>query len=93
MNYIKNFNDYLNESKTQKISVQELKDKYLDNPAGIGANVIEYENDRLILRFEDRWSLNDTKKSLSEMGFPNKKMNTFTLEKGHLYRYELILFQ
>ena len=87
------------ESRLNEMSFSEIKDKYVDNPYGIGANSIEYidgkygNSSRLIFRSEDKISRDKIKSKLKSLGISSKKISKSTAEKSYAYRYELILFE
>jgi hypothetical protein len=94
MKHIKLFEDFVNEG----MSFQEIKDKYVDNPYGIGANSVEYQDspnygNRLIFRSEDKYGRDQVEKKLKALGIPTKKMRKSTADKSFKYRYELVLFE
>jgi hypothetical protein len=94
MKHIKLFEDFVNEG----MSFQEIKDKYVDNPYGIGANSVEYQEspnygNRLTFRSEDKYDRDQVEKKLKGLGIPAKKMSKSTADKAFKYRYELTLFE
>lgn len=99
MKTIKTFEEFVNESTVNEaMSFTEIKDKYLNNPYGIGANRIEYiegknGNSRLIFRVGDKYYRDQIEKKLKDLGIPTKKMSKFTADKAFKYRYELTLFE
>jgi hypothetical protein len=89
MKRIKLFEDFVNEG----MSFQEIKDKYLDNPYGIGAETAEYLPGTLIFRHSNRYDRDQIEKNLRALGVPAKKMNRWATDKSYQYRYELVLFE
>lgn len=88
----------LSEAVNEKMTVNDIKDKYLNNPYGIGANAIEYiesptGDNVLVLRFEDSYGRKQAEKELRSLGIPAKKMSNSTQDKAYKYRYELNLFE
>jgi hypothetical protein len=97
MKHVHTFESFLNEST--KMTFQEVKDKYIDNPYGIGAQVIEFVEgergnpSRLIFRHDDRSRLKNVEANLKSFGFEKKKMSQGTQDKAYKYRYELYLYE
>jgi hypothetical protein len=94
MKHINLFEEFINES----MSFKDIKNKYINNPYGIGANAIEYiegsnGNNVLVLRFEDSYGRGQAQKELRSLGIPAKKMSNTTQDKSYKYRYELNLFE
>lgn len=83
----------------EAMSFEEIRDKYENNPYGIGANSVELEkgshgnSDRLIFRCEDKQRRDEIEKKLKSMGFATKKLSKSTADKSYAYRYELTLFE
>ena len=98
---ITTFEQFINESDniTEKMSFQEIKDKYLDNPYGIGANSVEFvegkfgNSNRLVFRSENKYDRDKVKDNLKALGVPTKKMNTSMQSGAFSYKYELYLFE
>jgi hypothetical protein len=98
MKHLKNFESFLNEGLNESTTFQELVDKYKDNPYGIGADSIEYEEsenwgNQLVLRFTDSYGRKETEARLKKMGIKAKKMSKSTADKAFKYRYELTVFE
>jgi hypothetical protein len=97
MKHIHTFESFLNES--QKMTFQELKDKYKDNPYGIGAQSVEFIEGKngnpnmLVFRHDERSRLNNVEANLKSFGFDKKKMTRSTQDKAYKYRYELNLYE
>jgi len=88
----------LSEAINEKMTVNDIKDKYLNNPYGIGADAIEYiesptGDNVLVLKFEDSYGRKQAEKELRSLGIPAKKMSNSTQDKAYKYRYELNLFE
>lgn len=83
----------------EAISFEEIRDKYENNPYGIGASSVELEkgshgnSDRLIFRCEDKQRRDEIEKKLKSMGFATKNLSKSTADKSYAYRYELTLFE
>jgi len=81
----------------ESMSFDEIKDKYIDNPYGIGAQAVEFVEgergnpNRLIFRHDEKFRRDEIAKKLKAFGIPAKKMSTSTQDKAYKYRYELIL--
>jgi hypothetical protein len=98
---MKTFNEFVNESYSvnEGMTFQEIKDKYLDNPYGIGANSVEYIESsngwpaRLIFRDETSFGRNDIEKNLKALGVPAKKLSKNTADKAYKWRYELTMYE
>ena len=99
MKPIKNYEEFVNESMNEAMSFDEIKDKYLDNPYGIGADAIEFidsergNSRKLIFRHGDKLSRNQIEKNLKTLGIPAKKMSKSMLDKAYKYRFELHLYE
>ena len=99
MKPIKNYEEFLNESMNEAMSFDEIKDKYLDNPYGIGADSIEFIDSergnprKLIFRHGDKRSRDQIEKNLKTLGIPAKKMSKSMLDKAYKYRFELHLYE
>ena len=84
--------------KNQEMSFEDLK-KFVDNPYGIGASIVAFEegfynnSSRLIFRSGDRGRRSEIEKTLKSMGFAANKIRKNTADRAYLYRYELILFE
>ena len=96
--YIKE--SFLRESSiNEALSFDEIKDKYLGNPYGIGANVIEFVDSergnprKLIFRHEDKFSRDRIESTLKSLGIPAKKMSKSMQDKAFKYRFELHLYE
>jgi hypothetical protein len=94
--HIPSFDEFLNENA---MSFDEIKDKFVQNPYGIGAQSVEYvedkrgESSRLIFRSDDKSRRDEIQKKLKTFGIPAKKMSKNTQESGYRFKYELILFE
>jgi hypothetical protein len=101
MKHIQTFEGFLSESQSQNLqeglSFDEVRDKYKDNPYGIGAQSIEFvEGDnpgesKLVFRHDERSRRDEIEKKLKSMGIPAKKLSKATADKGFKYRYELYM--
>lgn len=97
-NYIPTFDKFLDENLNEKISFEEIRNKYEKNPYGIGAESVEFIESpagkkMLVMRFEDSYSRKKTEDKLKSIGYLAKKMTNSTGEKGLLHKYELNLFE
>jgi hypothetical protein len=83
----------INESAT----FDELKNKFIENPYGIGAQLVVYKEgkngypDRLIFKHEEKYKRDQIQSRLKTLGVPSKSMSRYTENKAYKYRYELIL--
>lgn len=83
----------------EAMSFEELKNKFEENPYGIGAQLVVYEEgkngnpDRLIFKHDEKHRRDQIESRLKTLGIPSKKMSKSTAEKSFKYRYELILFE
>ena len=100
MKHIPSFNNFVNENDlSEGISFNEIKDKYLENPYGIGANSVEYVEGKngnpamLIFRDEDKRGRDNIEAKLKTMGVPAKKLSKSMADKSYKYPYELIMFE
>ncbi len=95
------FEEFINENEgiAEKMSFQEIKDKYLDNPYGIGANSVEFvegkfgNSNRLVFRSESKYDRDKVADKLKALGIPAKKIAKSIADKAFMYRYELDLFE
>lgn len=82
---------------TEAMSFEELKNKYIKNPYGIGAQIVVFEPAvrsnpaYLVFKHDERYSRDKIEGKLKELGFAAKKMSKSTADKSFKYRYELIL--
>lgn len=100
MKTLQTFKEFVNENiVNEKMSFTEIKDKYLDNPYGIGADVIEYiegingNSSMLIFRSDNKYDRDQIKSKLKELGIPSKKMRKSVVDKSFKYRYELVMYE
>lgn len=83
----------------EAMSFDEIKDKYLENPYGIGAQIVTYEEgergnpNRLVFKSGERSRRDEIAKKLKDFGIPAKKMSNSTQDKSYKYRYVLTLFE
>jgi hypothetical protein len=83
----------INESAT----FDELKNKFIENPYGIGAQIVEFEEgkngnpDRLIFKHDEKYRRDQIESRLKTLGVPSKSMSKYNEDKAYKYRYELIL--
>jgi hypothetical protein len=93
------FNDFINENINESLTFDEIKDKFTENPYGIGAQAVEYVEgergnpNRLVFRHDEKSRRDEIAKKLKAFGIPAKKMSTSTQDKAYKYRYELYLFE
>ena len=98
-NHIPSFNSFVNESMNEAMSFDEIKDKYLDNPYGIGADAIEFidsergNSRKLIFRHGDKLRRDQIEKNLKTFGIPAKKMSKSMQDKAYKHRFELHLYE
>jgi len=100
MKHIHTFESFLNEGKiNESKTFAEIKDEYLDNPYGIGAQRIEYveaghrSSASLIFRHDEKHGRDKIESTLKSMGVPAKKLSKSTQDKGYKYRYELTMYE
>jgi len=101
MKNLPTFEDFVNESYSinESMTFQEIKDKYVNNPYGIGANSVEYVESRngwparLIFRDETSFGRNDIEKNLKALGVSAKKLSKSTADKAYKWRFELTMFE
>jgi hypothetical protein len=103
MKHIKTFESFLNEENSSNLnegsSFDEIKDKYKDNPYGIGAQSVEYVEGangnpaKLIFRHDERGRRDQIESKLKSMGIPAKKLSKATADKAFAYRYELHMYE
>jgi hypothetical protein len=100
MKTIKTFEQFINEEQIhENMSFQEIKDKYVDNPYGIGAQRVEYvegkngNSNMLIFSHDEKYRRDEIEKKLKGLGIPAKKMSKSTADKAFKFRYELTLFE
>jgi hypothetical protein len=85
--------DKMNESAT----FDELRSKFEENPYGIGAQLVIYEEgvrgnpDRLIFKHDEKHRRDQIESRLKTLGVPSKNMSKYNEDKAFKYRYELIL--
>ena len=93
------FNEFINENINESLTFDEIKDKFTENPYGIGAQAVEYVEgergnpNRLVFRHDEKSRRDEIAKKLKAFGIPAKKMSTSTQDKAYKYRYELYLFE
>jgi hypothetical protein len=87
-------------NEVEKMTFDEVADKYTDNPYGIGASRVELQsfvgqtgNRTLIFRTEDDRQRDVVMKKLKDLGFPAKKITKSTADRSYKYRYEVNLFE
>lgn len=90
----------INESEVNEgMTFGEIKDKFTENPYGIGANSVEFvegkngNSSMLIFRHEEKHRRDQIESKLKAFGIPTKKMSKSTADKAYKYRYELILHE
>jgi hypothetical protein len=99
MKYFKLFENFISEPLNEAMSFDEIKDKYLENPYGIGAQIIEFiegergNGNRLIFKHDSRFSRDKIEAKLKTMGFAAKKLSKSTADKAYKYPYEVTLYE
>jgi hypothetical protein len=103
MKHIKTFESFLNEERSsnlnERMSFEEIRDKYENNPYGIGAQSIEFvkgENGNpsmIIFRHDERSRRDQVESKLKSLGIPAKKLSKSTADKAYKYRYELTMYE
>jgi hypothetical protein len=100
MKHIKTFENFLNEEKLfEGMTFDEIKDKYLENPYGIGANTVEYVEGAngnpamLIFRHDQRSRRDQIESKLKSIGVPAKKLSKATADRAYKDRYELTMYE
>ena len=98
MKNIPTFEDFINESSiNESATFDELKSKFVENPYGIGAQLVVYEEgergnpDRLIFKHDEKHRRDQIESRLKTLGVPSKSMSKYNEDKSYKYRYELIL--
>ena len=98
MYYLKS-QSYINESVNEGMTFGEIKDKFVENPYGIGANAVEFvegkngNSSMLIFRHDEKHRRDQIESRLKTLGISPKKMSKSTADKAYKYRYELILHE
>jgi len=87
------FDEAIEKILENKMSVQEIADKYTKNPAGIGADSIEDGKDYITLYFSSSYDRDQTIEKLKSLGIKNSKMKNMMGKPGESYRYQLVLFK
>ena len=88
---------WMSESVNEAMTFDEVKDEYIENPYGIGAQRIEFidksgGNPRmLVFRHDNRYDRDKIETKLRSMGFPAKKLKKSVGDKAFMYPYELYL--
>jgi uncharacterized protein YxeA len=103
MKHIHTFESFLNEERSsnlnERMSFEEIRDKYENNPYGIGAQSIEFvkgENGNpsmIIFRHDERSRRDQIESKLKSLGIPAKKLSKSTADKAYKYRYELNMYE
>lgn len=99
MKYFKLFENFISEPLNEAMSFDDVKDKYLENPYGIGAQIIEFiEGERgnprrLVFKHDSRFSRDKIEAKLKTMGFAAKKLSKSTADKAYKYPYEVTLYE
>jgi hypothetical protein len=99
MKNIPTFESFLNGLLNEAMSFDEIKDKFTENPYGIGAQGVEFiegergNPNRLVFRSGERSRRDEIAKKLKAFGIPAKKMSNSTQDKAYKYRYVLTLFE
>jgi hypothetical protein len=89
----------ITESVNESMSFEEIKNKFEENPYGIGAQLVVYEEgkngnpDRLIFKHDEKHRRDQIESRLKTLGIPSKKMSKSTADKAFKYRYELYLYE
>jgi len=96
--YIPTFEEFVNESSiNESVTFDELRSKFEENPYGIGAQIVEFEEgkngnpDRLIFKHDEKHRRDQIESRLKTLGVPSKNMSKYNEDKAYKYRYELIL--
>jgi len=75
------------------MNFSELKDKYLDNPYGLGASSIELDEtstrSTLIIKCKTIHQRQGVETKLKRLGVPAKLISRATADKAYAYRYKL----
>lgn len=99
MKYFKLFENFISESLNEAMSFDEIKDKYLENPYGIGAQTVEYVEgergnpNRLVFRHDNKRDRDRIEAYLKSIGIPAKKLSRSKADKAYKYPYEVTLFE
>jgi hypothetical protein len=96
--YLPTFEEFINESSiNESATFEELRSKFEENPYGIGAQLVVYEEgkngnpDRLIFKHDEKHRRDQIESRLKTLGVPSKSMSKYNEDKAYKYRYELIL--
>jgi hypothetical protein len=96
---IPSFDEFLIEGINESLTFDEIKDKFTENPYGIGAQSVEFvkgergNSNRLIFRHDSSSRRDEIMSKLRAFGVPAKKLSKSTADKAYKYRYELYLFE
>lgn len=101
MKHIQTFESFLNEaaSLNESTTFNDIKDKYVENPYGIGAQLVTFEEgergnpSRLVFKHDEIGRRNQIESTLKSMGVPAKKLSRSTADKAYKYRYELTMYE
>lgn len=100
MKHIQTFESFLNEASVNKsVTFNEIKDRYVENPYGIGAQLVIFEEgergipSRLVFKHDEIGRRNQIESTLKSMGVPAKNLSRSTADKAFKYRYELIMYE
>jgi hypothetical protein len=96
LEYVKSWNE---SEVNEAMSFDEIKDKFVENPYGIGANVVEFiegkngNSSMLIFKHDEKHRRDQIESRLKTLGISPKKMSKSTADRAYKYRYELILHE
>jgi hypothetical protein len=91
------FESFISDSLNEAMTFDQIKDEYVDNPYGIGAQVIEFVDGpgqrMLVFKHDNRYDRDKIETKLKSMGFPAKKLSKSTADKAYKYPYEVTLYE
>jgi hypothetical protein len=98
---ITSFNEFVNENENtnEAITFADIRDKYEDNPYGIGANSVEFiegkfgNSNILVFRHDNKYDRDKLADKLKSMGISPKKITKTNASPSFAYRYEVNLFE
>jgi predicted transcriptional regulator len=93
------YDEFLNENVNESLTFDQIKDKFTNNPYGIGAQVVTYQegerghSNRIVFKHDERYGRDNIESKLKALGVPAKKLSKSTADKAYKYRYELTLYE
>ena len=98
MKYFKLFENFISEPLNEAMSFDDIKDKYIENPYGIGAQIIELIDSpagrrMLVFKHDNKYDRDKIEANLKSIGIPAKKLSTSKADKAYKYPYEVTLHE